>query len=90
MSSAMDRLVTALERHGCRHSGGNWACPAHEDKTPSLSVTEGDDGRVLLKCHAGCPTEDIVGELGLKMADLFESNGSKRRSAMRTAWMTLS
>lgn len=51
--------------------GGSARCPAHEDKSNSLSVTEGKDGRVLLKCHAGCTTEEICGALGLTVADLF-------------------
>lgn len=46
-------------------------CPAHHDRHPSLSVGVGKDGRVLLKCHAGCPIERIVEALGLTMADLF-------------------
>ncbi|MDA0591221.1 MAG: hypothetical protein O2820_10250 [Planctomycetota bacterium] len=47
------------------------SCPAHEDKNPSLSVTEGDDGRVLLKCWAGCSFEEILNAAGLKKSDLF-------------------
>ena len=39
-------------------------CPAHEDQRASLSISIGDDGRTLLHCHAGCPTEEIVGKLG--------------------------
>jgi hypothetical protein len=46
-------------------------CPAHKDKHASLSVTTGDDGRILLKCFAGCTAGDIVAALGLKMSDLF-------------------
>jgi hypothetical protein len=64
---------------GARRYDGSWKalCPAHEDREPSLSVTEGDDGRALLKCFAGCATEDVVAELGLEMKDLFERrNGS--------------
>ena len=51
--------------------GGSARCPAHEDKSNSLSVTEGKNGRVLLKCHAGCTTEKICGALGITVADLF-------------------
>jgi hypothetical protein len=56
-----------------KESGGHWMakCPAHDDRTPSLSVKEGQDGAILLKCHAGCTTEAIVAALGLQMADLF-------------------
>ena len=48
-------------------------CPAHGDKTPSLSVKEGGDGRVLLHCFAGCSVEQIVAGMGLSMSDLFSS-----------------
>lgn len=46
-------------------------CPAHPDKTPSLSVSEGRDGRVLLKCFAGCSTDEICASVGLTLADLM-------------------
>ena len=46
-------------------------CPAHSDKTPSLSVSVGNDGEILLKCFAGCSVENIVAALGLEMKDLF-------------------
>jgi hypothetical protein len=51
---------------------GNAArCPAHEDSQASLSVGEGSDGRILVKCHAGCSAEAIIGSLNLKLADLM-------------------
>lgn len=46
-------------------------CPAHEDKHPSLGVSEGDDGRVLVKCFAGCGIEAIVSAVGLTVSDLM-------------------
>lgn len=46
-------------------------CPAHPDRNPSLSIGEGDDGRALLKCHAGCETEDICERMGLQLRDLY-------------------
>lgn len=46
-------------------------CPAHDDKRQSLSLSEGD-GRILVKCFAGCSTETIVGQLGLTWKDLFD------------------
>lgn len=45
--------------------------PGHEDKDASLSVSEADDGRVLVHCHGGCSQEEVVAGLGLKMRDLF-------------------
>lgn len=38
-------------------------CPAHQDQRPSLSIANGEDGRLLLKCHAGCSFEDIISSL---------------------------
>ncbi len=45
-------------------------CPAHDDKTPSLHISVKDE-TLLLKCQAGCSTEDVVKSLGLEMSDLF-------------------
>lgn len=58
-----------------RISGGYTAlCPAHDDKNPSLSISQGDDGRILLHCHAGCSFEKICDSLGIKPKDLFPKN----------------
>jgi hypothetical protein len=76
----VQKVLDKLE--GARESNGSWKalCPAHEDREPSLSVTEGDDGRALVKCFAGCDTEKIVVRLGLEMSDLFEQrNGHKKK-----------
>ncbi len=57
-------------------SGYKSLCPAHNDHTPSLTISEGDDGRVLLHCHAGCDTGEICQSLGLTTADLFADEPS--------------
>ena len=46
-------------------------CPGHNDKRPSLSIREGDDGRVLLYCFAGCGAYRVLDAIGLDMADLY-------------------
>ncbi len=63
----LSRLAGA-KKHGTQYVA---RCPAHDDKTASLSVGEGDDGRVLLHCFAGCRTANVVAALGLTMRDLF-------------------
>jgi len=52
---------------------GKWSalCPAHADKKPSLSVSLGEDGKVLLHCHAGCDVKDIISAIGMTKANLF-------------------
>lgn len=54
-------------------------CPAHNDKHPSLSVKEGQDGRVLLFCHAGCDVRSVVAAMRLTMADLFTPPSTRKR-----------
>ena len=57
------RIAQAL--HGGRKSGASWVacCPAHEDRTPSLSVRGSTDGRVLVHCHAGCAQAAVIAAL---------------------------
>jgi putative DNA primase/helicase len=48
-----------------RQVGSGWVarCPAHDDRLPSLSLSEGKSGIVLVHCHAGCTQEQVVAEL---------------------------
>jgi putative DNA primase/helicase len=71
----IDKVLEALEDYSERGDEIQALCPAHDDIEPSLSIKEADDGRVLLHCHAGCATGDIVEGLGLDMTDLFSKNG---------------
>ena len=75
-------LLPKLE--GIRKSGGSYMarCPAHDDSTASLSITEGKDQPVVLKCHAGCEPIDILAKIGLTWGDLCnprEQQPSPRR-----------
>ena len=75
--TAADKFLPALS--GVKRTGpGKWiaCCPAHEDRHPSLSVRERDDGALLLICRAGCEVGDVVGAVGLDIADLFPPRDS--------------
>ena len=49
-------------------------CPAHNDKNPSLSIGYSkNEGQILLHCHAGCKTEDVLHSVGLQLKDLYEA-----------------
>lgn len=52
---------------------GEWVacCPAHDDRSPSLTVKDAGDGRILVHCFAGCPVEEVVGAVGMTLADLM-------------------
>jgi 5S rRNA maturation endonuclease (ribonuclease M5) len=58
-------------------------CPAHDDRNPSLHVSE-HDGRVLLSCHARCPTAQVKDADGLEWGDLFV-DGVKRNGRVEVA-----
>jgi len=66
------RLLLSRLR-GVRRISNGWMalCPAHEDHNPSLSVSIGREGRILLHCFAGCSLEEILKALGMRMSDLF-------------------
>jgi 5S rRNA maturation endonuclease (ribonuclease M5) len=77
-------LLPKLE--GIRKSGGSYMalCPAHDDSRASLSITEGKDQPVVLKCHAGCESVDILAKLGLTWEDLC--NPRERQEQPRGEW----
>ena len=54
---------------------GRWraVCPAHDSRngTQSLAVRDTGDGRILVKCFAGCGTGDVVAAVGMELADLM-------------------
>src|SRR5688572_23754223 len=87
VSGAYDRVLEALGDRVTRRTarGAVARCPAHDDRTPSLGIDLGGDGRVLLRCRVGCTTEAVLAALGLRMADLFDvsANGHARRETAR-------
>jgi hypothetical protein len=74
----IDIVLDRLPSKPVRSAGGHTAkCPAHNDRNPSLTIGTGRDGRVLIRCWAGCSTESVLQALGLTWQDLFDkkSNG---------------
>jgi hypothetical protein len=74
--SAATKLLSKFASVKKTKSGWSARCPAHEDRQASLSIAEGNDGRVLLKCHAGCDHKKIVAALGLEERDLFDADAT--------------
>jgi hypothetical protein len=65
-------LLDCLERVK-RIGSDQWLarCPAHKDRSPSLSIRELNDGRVLVHCFAGCSAVRVLESLGLGWSALF-------------------
>ena len=80
----VDKLLSQLEK--VKRKGDNsWlaCCPAHDDKNPSLGITEKDE-RVLLRCFSHqCDVSDIVHAVGLELSDLFPEQTSKGGKPIR-------
>lgn len=77
-----ETLISRLERVKRIGSGRYLAlCPAHDDRGPSLSIRELDDGRVLVHCFAGCDVQSILPATDLSFDDLYpprEIDAAKR------------
>ena len=71
-TSAAAALAQAL---GGRKAGGTWMarCPAHDDRSPSLSISSSKDGKVLVRCHAGCDQRDVIA--ALRARGLWQTTG---------------
>ena len=64
-------------------AGGAWMarCPAHDDREPSLSIRDAEDGKVLVRCHAGCDQERVI--VALRSRRLWDENGHHYRRLSR-------
>jgi hypothetical protein len=80
--------VTLLDRlEKVRQTGpGRWVacCPAHLDKSPSLSIRETGEGLALLHCFGGCAPSAVLDAIGLRFGDLFPERGDHHRASGRS------
>jgi putative DNA primase/helicase len=74
---------TIAKALGGRKAGGSWMarCPVHDDREPSLSVRDADDGKVLIRCHAGCDQAQVIAEL--RRRRLWAERGPPRSRSVR-------
>jgi hypothetical protein len=88
----IDKLITRLNGVKCTGRGRYIAkCPAHADKSPSLTVTE-KDGRVLFHCFSGCAPADVLAAVGMTFSDLYPERlvySKSQRSAAFNAYDVL-
>lgn len=85
---AFDRLVDALHGYGSRvvitaPGRASAQCPAHEDRSPSLSVRDAG-GRLLVHCFGGCETPEVLASVGLGLADLYDEPRDRSRGCRPT------
>lgn len=79
----MDLVLSKAQRLTRSGSEQVALCPAHDDREPSLTIREGKDGRVLLRCQAGCDLEAILGAWGLAKRDLYPEADTPKAEAAK-------
>jgi hypothetical protein len=75
-------LFADVRRTGPRQYKARCPGPLHRrgDRGPSLDFREGDDGRVLMLCRIGCPTEEVLKAAGLDWQDLFPGPFTRKQA----------
>lgn len=77
---SVDHVLSRLNK--VRKSGQHaWmaCCPAHNDKTASLTIKDNGDGRILLNCFAGCDTYSVLRSIGLDWQDVLPESAIGHR-----------
>jgi CHC2 zinc finger len=80
LEAILDRLP------GVRRKGVGWMarCPAHEDRSPSLSMRK-ENGKILLHCFGGCSIEMVCAALKIKVSELFDQRSEIHKQEPRIA-----
>jgi hypothetical protein len=82
--ATLDEISARLE--GVRGQGKRRTarCPFHDDRNPSLSLRE-ENGKILIKCHAGCTTREVLAAIGFDLKDLFTTSASRGANVKQRA-----
>lgn len=59
-------------------NGYQACCPAHDDDKASLCIHQEPDGKILIKCQAGCDTKDVLRAMGIDWSALFPDGVPER------------
>src|SRR5262245_34599145 len=85
-TATLERILGSLDGVTGEYPQYAAKCPAHDDDHASLSVGVGEDGTILLHCHAGttgCPLETITSKVGVRVADLFPPSSPNGHRPLR-------
>ena len=80
---------TIAKALGGRKAGNGWVarCLAHDDREPSLSIRQADNGKVLVHCHTGCNQFTVIE--ALRARGLWNDGNHHRRHIVRQTWIGL-
>jgi len=77
---SLEDILNQLERVRAAGKGFSARCPAlgHEDKRNSLTISQADNGKINVTCHAGCGIDEILSPLGMTASDLYPNEVAKK------------
>jgi len=80
---------TIAKALGGQRAGASWmaCCPAHDDSSPSLAISAGKHGKVLVRCHAGCDQRDVIAALSER--GLWDATGKRHGGVAQKRRKTL-
>lgn len=81
--SPIENLLSRLDKVREMGKPGQWMarCPAHDDRTPSLSISLRSES-IAVYCFAGCSTEDVLDSIGLTFTDLYGKEAANYQAAI--------
>jgi P4 family phage/plasmid primase-like protien len=81
LADVVERIEAKTGRRATR-SGDSFmcCCPAHEDKSPSLSVSAGENA-ILFKCHTGCSPDAVCDAIGASLSEMFYEPSQRTKGA---------
>lgn len=71
-------LLTRLDKVTGKPPQWQARCPAHMDKSPSLTIKQDENGKILIHCFAGCGAGDIMDAIGMSLSDLFPKDDGRK------------
>ena len=80
----IESFLNLLENVKQTRRGWQARCPAHADRSPSLTIQDGEEGRILVHCFAGCTPKEICSALHVHVRDLFQDAERTSRRAMES------
>ena len=85
LDSFLSRLSSYRKSGNTRWGSAQYIapCPAHDDKSPSLSITLGKNGGILVHCFGGCSVSDVCASVGVSTADLMPEQGYSQTAFRR-------
>lgn len=81
---------TIAKALGGHRAGATWMarCPAHDDSSPSLAISAGKNGKVLVRCHAGCDQRDVIASLSVR--GLWAATDKRLGGIVHKRWKNVS